>query len=438
MKKLKITEHQFNNLIEINNPKKKVVKLTEEQFNKIKEFESNNDDVKINIYLASWFTGTSLNNVKHPTYGKHKLTPHQIKLSSGDYKNKLYKIIRYYIENGEITQDIINKHSSRNRYDIKEDNIDKSFLKQSPNRSEHIRNVKSIEKYKNIKEENNCFEDFINELYSINETKSAKYSKLIKVMEGAGIIENNRISKKCFEGDNKFAKTVLECGVNLFEETKDVYETVSYIEEILDLSKDMDKEDLFKNIVHNWIEDYRKNNDISSNMKQYDTNHPDWFKDVNKSEYYSAVLRLYNDEQYDRAFRMINSFKKLNKIDDFKNEMTSASSSGAFVTKLGDNSHYENNVEDGMEDLMDEATTTTTTGNYQYATPGFASSDFFGTSGKSGKAPVNKGVTHKKTTYNDGEFVEFDDCVRLNNNKVAQNGGCSQGAIDNVVKTRKS
>ncbi len=30
--------------------------------------------------------------------------------------------------------------------------------------------------------------------------------------------------------------------------------------------------------------------------------------------------------------------------------------------------------------------------------------------------------------------VSFDDCVKLDNNKVAQNGGCSVGAVDNVVK----
>ena len=34
--------------------------------------------------------------------------------------------------------------------------------------------------------------------------------------------------------------------------------------------------------------------------------------------------------------------------------------------------------------------------------------------------------------------VEFDDCTKLNNNKEAQNGGCSTGAIDNVVKLKKS
>lgn len=32
--------------------------------------------------------------------------------------------------------------------------------------------------------------------------------------------------------------------------------------------------------------------------------------------------------------------------------------------------------------------------------------------------------------------VEFDDCTKLNNNKEAQNGGCSVGAVDNVVKIK--
>lgn len=89
-----------------------------------------------------------------------------------------------------------------------------------------------------------------------------------------------------------------------------------------------------------------------------------------------------------------------------------------------------------------------------YDTPGFPPSKFMGTSGKKGKSPVNKGVTHKKTMipggtfikestfdktqWAGGEFVEFDDCTKLNNNKEAQNGGCSTGAIDNVVKLKKT
>jgi hypothetical protein len=42
-----------------------------------------------------------------------------------------------------------------------------------------------------------------------------------------------------------------------------------------------------------------------------------------------------------------------------------------------------------------------------------------------------------KTAYPDGEMVAFDDCTKLNNNKVAQNGGCSQGD-DGVVKLSKT
>jgi hypothetical protein len=41
------------------------------------------------------------------------------------------------------------------------------------------------------------------------------------------------------------------------------------------------------------------------------------------------------------------------------------------------------------------------------------------------------------TAYPNGEMVAFDDCTKLNNNKVAQNGGCSQGD-DGVVKLSKT
>lgn len=41
------------------------------------------------------------------------------------------------------------------------------------------------------------------------------------------------------------------------------------------------------------------------------------------------------------------------------------------------------------------------------------------------------------TAYPNGEMVKLDDCTKLNNNKVAQNGGCSQGD-DGVVKLSKT
>lgn len=107
-------------------------------------------------------------------------------------------------------------------------------------------------------------------------------------------------------------------------------------------------------------------------------------------------------------------------------------------------------LDDESEETLEEVTTSSSSG--QYATAGFAPSEFMGTAGKKGKAPVNmkkktpiwpggaivgESATDK-TQWAGGEFVELDDCTKLNNNKEAQNGGCSTGSIDNVVKLRKT
>lgn len=42
------------------------------------------------------------------------------------------------------------------------------------------------------------------------------------------------------------------------------------------------------------------------------------------------------------------------------------------------------------------------------------------------------------TAYPEGEFVELDSCVRPGNNDKNIEGGCSQGAVDGVVKTKKT
>lgn len=134
-------------------------------------------------------------------------------------------------------------------------------------------------------------------------------------------------------------------------------------------------------------------------------------------------------------------------------EMTSASSSGAYTglfSASGNKGQFgpdsqslkvpvvKEDAESKKKSKIVIETSDAGVGNMQYATPGFPPSKFMGTSGKKGKAPVNKGATHKNTTWANGTFVEFDDCTKLNNNKEAQNGGCSTGAVDNVVKQRKT
>ncbi len=51
-----------------------------------------------------WFIGTCRNDVKHPEYGGHQLTAHQLKYSSGDYKSKLYKCIAKLYPDSETLQ----------------------------------------------------------------------------------------------------------------------------------------------------------------------------------------------------------------------------------------------------------------------------------------------------------------------------------------------
>jgi len=80
---------------------------------------------------------------------------------------------------------------------------------------------------------------------------------------------------------------------------------------------------------------------------------------------------------------------------------------------------------------MNEATTTVSAGNYQYdanALPGIGRDGSFKESKKT--------KAQKKTQWAGGAFVEFNDCTKLNNKPAGS--GCSTGAVDNVVKLKKT
>lgn len=78
----------------------------------IKESEEVSESESYSNAFASWFTGTSLNSVKHPKYGNHKVTPDQIKNAPADYKNKLFKAIENAVKSGDITDDMIKANES--------------------------------------------------------------------------------------------------------------------------------------------------------------------------------------------------------------------------------------------------------------------------------------------------------------------------------------
>lgn len=54
------------------------------------------------------------------------------------------------------------------------------------------------------------------------------------------------------------------------------------------------------------------------------------------------------------------------------------------------------------------------------------------------KLVENGGDLKTQTTYKNGEMVGFDSCTKLNNNKEAEKGGCSVGAVDKVAKGTKT
>lgn len=114
-------------------------------------------------------------------------------------------------------------------------------------------------------------------------------------------------------------------------------------------------------------------------------------------------------------------------------ETTGASSSGAFTGSLGGSMiKKEMPVDTNNLDVPVVGETTTASSSGQYTAPAFDMKNNTEFSNKKPKA-------FKKTQYADGGFVDFDkDCVGLNNSKKAQQGGCSQGEINNVVKVRKT
>jgi hypothetical protein len=126
---------------------------------------------------------------------------------------------------------------------------------------------------------------------------------------------------------------------------------------------------------------------------------------------------------------------KLGGILNFQqNENTTAGSvGGAFVAPLGMitrkiQESLEAKLSEGEELVIDEeevAENTTSASSGSFVTPKVWAKDQANM--RYAKKPVIPG----------GKFVEFDSCTKLNNHKSAQNGGCSTGAKDSVVKLKE-
>lgn len=146
-------------------------------------------------------------------------------------------------------------------------------------------------------------------------------------------------------------------------------------------------------------------------------------------------------------------------------ESTGAASSGAYVGPMSvgkskNDKHSPSNemdkiISDSEEEFSEEDVMESTgaAANATYDAPGFAPTkkgtkvgpykqniDVYQTNKLTKNEGVDNTTNLDATSWPDGEFVDFDDCVKLNNNKVAQNGGCSQGdsGVVKLKKTKKS
>lgn len=179
-----------------------------------------------------------------------------------------------------------------------------------------------------------------------------------------------------------------------------------------------------------YYDDFEINDDVLENY--VNDNFPKLTKGVGVEDFESGKtdLVLINEELKDELLRLYDKDSRIVMVLSPIAEVTAATSSGSFVG----NKFLEPMSEDDLIKRKINEMDTADAGNIAYDNPGFVGIS------RDGKFPTNPKPTkaQKNTQWAGGAFVKFDDCTKLNNNKKAQNGGCSAGAADNVVKLVKT
>ena len=176
-------------------------------------------------------------------------------------------------------------------------------------------------------------------------------------------------------------------------------------------------------------ENFEIDDDILENY--VNDNFPNLTKGVGVEDFESGKtdLVLINEELKDELLHLYDKDSRIVMVLSPIAE-TGATSSGSYVG----NKFLEPMSEDDLIKRKINEMDTADAGNIGYDNPGFVGIS------RDGKYPTNPKPTkaQKNTQWAGGAFVEFDDCTKLNNNKKAQNGGCSAGAVNKVVKLKKT
>ena len=179
-----------------------------------------------------------------------------------------------------------------------------------------------------------------------------------------------------------------------------------------------------------YYDDFEINDDVLENY--VNDNFPNLTKGIGVEDFESGKtnLVLINEELKDELLHLYDKDSRIVMVLSPIAEVTGAVSSGSFVGK----EFLEPMSEDDLIKRKINEMDTADAGNIGYDNPGFVGIS------RDGKYPTNPKSTkaQKNTQWAGGAFVEFDDCTKLNNNKKAQNGGCSAGAVNKVVKLKKT
>jgi hypothetical protein len=363
--------------------------------------------------------------------------------------------------------------------------------------NEYVGNVNAIAKPGVFKESEELWKEFVNELYGLHESGSSNYERLIKLMEACGYVENRKLSKSKFDGDRDMAKNVILGGLNKLHECGSPYSAMEMMENEYERIKQSLTQQLNKKPTSNTtpeapVNEYEDNLPMGSDShpdapwNQRDTMYGDRINSTNNGFnllantgesaifekggelYYFYYGNMNKDDFKEYANQPIIGAEKDEEgfpnyeygewemndevISDFLNSNVDnlnvgfgyeSYANGADFVKMDEPlkseilsvPSFKNNpdVVKALGNPIEEVTSTTgALGSTSLVIPlGSKTEDYITKGGIKENA-------FDRTQWAGGEFVEFDDCTKLNNNKEAQNGGCSTGAVDKVVKTKKT
>ena len=246
MKTIKINEKQARMLKEISEPK--VMKVTKEQYNTILEMErikeidlvsnegDNFDIIKTNdaYYISNRTTDYSpqdtayIGSVQEIGNDKKKLCS----MAAREFETLFEGISEGLYEDRRAEYE-----------DMKNNAIGSEPYQQACkiNMSEFISDPAhpiSMAFRRELNEEGSTremYEEFVNELYNVNEGGEIKYESLIKLMETVGLIENRRIKKESFRNDKAIVEKVISAGLYEMCNGGSKYKAMEAMEEALNV-----------------------------------------------------------------------------------------------------------------------------------------------------------------------------------------------------------